>query len=137
MNSETIKGRLSQHVKRRLQSQDKIHPHLSTQNATKIIPIQPVIKEEETESSLVKSGKKRKMTKKSAIHSSSVDSNPDDDDKCEKRNEKPDTSVDILTLILNYKKSEFIRNPQIIELLSEISKKKSVSSGSTSELIQS
>jgi len=42
-------------------------------------------------------------------------------------------SLDILTLILNHKKAEYLRNPEIIELLGEINKKKS---SSPSELIQ-
>lgn len=128
MNSETIKGRLSQHVKRRLQSQEsiesKISPHPS-QHSTTVIANQAIIKEEVTENtSLVKSVKKRKIAKKSSQNS--VESSLDDEDKCDKRNEKHDTnSLDILTLILNYKKSEFLRNPQISELLCEINKKKS------------
>lgn len=133
MNSETIKGRLNQHVKRRLQSQEstesKISSHLG-QNSTTVVTSQPIIKEEESESTSVKYVKKRKMTKKSSIVP--VESNADDEDKCEKRNDKHDTGLDILTLILNHKKSEFLRNPQIIELLSDISKTKS---NSLSELV--
>lgn len=131
MNSETIKGRLSQHVKRRLQSQESLENKNSSQlpqNLTSVVTNHPNIKEEATENTSVKSVKKRKITKKH-----SVDSNPDDDDKCDKRNEKQDTGLDILTLVLNYKKAEFLRNPQINELLSEINKKKS---NSLTELIQ-
>lgn len=129
MNSETIKGRLSQHVKRRLQSQEstenKVSPHQS-QNSTTVITNQPTIKEEVIENTPVKSVKRRKITKKSSIQSvDSNQSNPDDDEKCEKRNDKHDTGLDILTLILNHKKSEFLRNPQVIELISDIDKKKS------------
>lgn len=138
MNSETIKGRLSQHVKRRIQSQESIEcknsPHLPP-NLAPVIAVQPIIKEEEVENTSIKSVKKRKMTKKSSTQS--VDSNADDDDKdkCDKRSDKNnDTGLDILTLILNYKKSEFLRNPEINELLNDINKKKS---SSLSELIQS
>lgn len=117
MNSETIKGRLNQHVKRRLQSQESIESKFSAQQSqpyTLTLVNQPTIKEEATENTCVKSAKKRKITKKS-----SIDQNPDDDDKCEKRIEKQDTGFNILTLILNHKKAELLRNPQIIELLDE------------------
>lgn len=126
MNSETIKGRLSQHVKRRLQSQksseNKIEPQQLSRIATPVLPNPPLIKVEETESPSVKLVKRRKMTKK--LSTQSNESNPDDDDKCEKRNEKPDTSLDILTLILNHKKSELLRNSQIMEVLKDVNKKK-------------
>lgn len=135
MNSQAIKGRLNQHVKRRLQSQESTENKIATQlshNVTSMITILPNIKEEPIENTSVKSTKKRKLAKKSSTHHSH-DSNPDDDDKCDKRNEKQDTGLDILTLILNYKKAEFLRNPQISELLDEINKKKAIS---LSELIQ-
>lgn len=133
MNSETIKGRLNQHVKRRLQSQESTESKISqSQNITSVIANQAIIKEEVTDNTSVKSVKKRKITKKSSTNS--VDSNPDDDDKCDKRTDKHETGLDILTLILNYKKSEFLRQPQICEIISDISKKKSNSL--PTELIQ-
>ncbi|XP_037033266.1 uncharacterized protein LOC119072203 [Bradysia coprophila] len=137
MNSETIKGRLSQHVKRRLQSQEsienKIHPNqIQPSAATTVIRNQVIIKQEDESESTVKSVKKRKMTKKSSSHS--VESNPDEDEKCDNRSDKVDTSLDILTLILNHKKSEFLRNPEIVQLLCDINKKKSTT---LDDLIQS
>lgn len=138
MNSETIKGRLSQHVKRRLQSQEstenKISPHVPPATVIANQPNHPTIKEEEIENASVRYVKKRKITKKSQTQSVDL-APPDDDDKCDKRSEKHDTGLDILTLILNHKKSEFLRNPQISELLSDINKKKRNSL--SVELIQS
>lgn len=143
MNSEAIKGRLSQHVKRRLQSQESIdnkslpsQTHQPSAAAPTPLVIRSQIKQEdETEITPVKSVKKRKMTKKSSS-SHSVESNLDEDDKCDNRSsDKVDTSLDVLTLILNHKKSEFLRNPAIVELLCDMNKRKC---GTTlSELIQS
>lgn len=143
MNSEAIKGRLSQHVKRRLQSQKSTEnkilplsqnssPSSATTTPTTAATTPPTlisslpntlhIKEEEIETSPVKSVKKRKMTKKSNVQA--IESNhAEEDEKCEKRNDKQD-NLDVLTLILNHKKSEFLRNPQIVELLSDINKKR-------------
>lgn len=143
MNSEAIKGRLSQHVKRRLQSQESIdNKSLSSQThqPSAAVPIPVVIRsqikqEDETEITPVKSVKKRKMTKKSSS-SHSVESNPDEDDRCDNRSsDKVDTSLDVLTLILNHKKSEFLRNPAIVELLCDMNKRKCGTA--LSELIQS
>lgn len=132
MNSETIKGRLNLHLKRRLQSQESIEKHNSSQ-PSRLTPSvvgykSIIVKEEPIESAPVKSPKKRKITKKSSVVLHAVDSNQEDDEKCERlsdrRNEKQFANLDILTLILNHKKAEFLRNPQLIQLLNEIDSRK-------------